>query len=564
MSALDGQKSPPRKRTLLKDIVLIGTVTLALLLNMANTTAVFIALPTIGDELDIVESKLQWAISAYSLSSGCLFLFCGRLADLYGRKLTFIIGSLLMVAFALGCGFAQDEITLDVLRAMQGIGPAAAIPAALGILAQTFPPSPMRSIAFATFAAGAPVGAAIGNVIGGVLTQLTAETWRSTFWFLAGLSALCAIGGFFSIDPDIPYALADKRVDWLGALLVTAGLTFIVFVLSDGSTAPDGWKTGYIIALLIVGVVLVVLFILWERFLENIHSSPDPDDASRQRWWTPPPLMPVSIWLRAKGKLAAMLIIVFFEWCSFNSFTFWIQLYYQDYQGLSPILTMVRLLPMFVVGVLCNVVIALVIGRVDVVILIVIGTLFTAAANVLFAVIVPSASYWAFGFPAAIISVFGADFVFASGTLFVAKVCLPHEQSVGGALFQTLTQLGTAFGLAISTIVHDARLAADGGAAQFAAIKDAMWTGFAFGIVGMILAILFLRGVGVVGHQKGDGGEDAERKEHDHETGRISRPHSRGEESGREDEREKSPGQDSVVRHSFVRSSVRPSLSLSL
>ncbi len=63
----------------------------------------------------------------------------------------------------------------------------------------------------------------------------------------------------------------------------------------------------------------------------------------------------------------------------------------------------------------------------------------------------------------------------------------------------------------------------------------------------MILAILFLRGVGIVGHQKGDG-EDAERKEHDHEAGRISRAHSRGEESARDDVREKSPGQDIVVR----------------
>lgn len=70
-----------------------------------------------------------------------------------------------------------------------------------------------------------------------------------------------------------------------------------------------------------------------------------------------------------------------------------------------------------------------------------IGTLLTGVANLLFAVIDPDASYWAFGFPAAIVSVFGADFVFASGTLFVAKVCLPHEQSVGGALFQTVTQV---------------------------------------------------------------------------------------------------------------------------
>ncbi|KAJ3001211.1 hypothetical protein NUW54_g6574 [Trametes sanguinea] len=89
----------------------------------------------------------------------------------------------------------------------------------------------------------------------------------------------------------------------------------------------------------------------------------------------------------------------------------------------------------------------------------VIGTLFTGLANVLFAVIDPAAPYWAFDFPAAILSVFGADFVFATGTLFVAKVCLPHEQSVGGALFQTLTQVGTAFGIAISTIVFDATLA---------------------------------------------------------------------------------------------------------
>ena len=69
------------------------------------------------------------------------------------------------------------------------------------------------------------------------------------------------------------------------------------------------------------------------------------------------------------------------------------------------------------------------------------GTTLTGTASLLFALINPSSSYWAFGFPAAVVGVFGADFVFASGTLFVAKVALPHEQSVGGALFQTMTQV---------------------------------------------------------------------------------------------------------------------------
>ncbi|EJF56000.1 efflux transporter [Dichomitus squalens LYAD-421 SS1] len=511
------------RRSMSKDIILIATVTLAMLLNTANLGAAAISLPTIGRDLNISEAKLQWIISAYSLSSGCLLLFLGRLADLFGRKIVFIGGCACMAIFGLGCGFAQNSITIYILRGLQGLGPAASVPAALGILAHTFPPSPIRSIAFATFSAGAPVGAAVGLAIGGVLTQLTAQSWRSTFWFLTGLSALCCLGGLISIEADVPYALPDKRIDWLGAFLITAGLVFVVFALSDGPIAPDGWKTGYIIALLIVGVFLIVLFVLWERLLERLHAQ---GGEVSQRWWTPPPLMPVSIWGRANGKLAAMLIVAFVSWCSFNSFTFWVQLYYQDYVGLSPILTMVRLLPMAITGVLCNVIIAVVVGRAPLVFLVGVGTLLTGTANLLFAVIVPSAPYWAFGFPAAIIGVFGADFVFSTGTLFIARVCLPHEQSVGGALFQTLTQLGTAFGLAISTVVFNATqknqaeslgvTLNQGGtnapkSAQLTAYKDAMWSGFAFGLFGFLLTVLFLRGVGPVGHRKADSDDESEK-----------------------------------------------------
>ncbi|KAI8974619.1 efflux transporter [Trametes punicea] len=516
-----GQRSPVvstrhsnDQRSFTKDVILIFTVTLAMILNTANNAAIAISLPTIGRELNIVEYKLQWIISAYSLSSGCLLLFLGRIADLYSRKWTFILGCAFMGIFGLGCGFAQDEITLDVLRGIQGIGASACIPAALGILAHNFPPSSLRSVAFATFAAGAPVGAAIGAAIGGVLTQLTEKTWRSTFWFLTGLSFVCCIGGITSIDNDVPYGLTDRRVDWLGAFLITAGLTFIIFALSDGSIAPDGWKTGYIIALLIVGILLVVIFVFWEHHLEQLHNS---HEASLERWWTSPPLMSVTIWTRAQGKLAVVLVIAFISWCSFQSFAFWIQLYYQDYVGLNPILTMVRTLPMCITGVLCNVVVALVVGRVPAVFLLATGTLLSGVANLLFAVINPAATYWAFGFPAAIVSVFGADFVFSTGTLFVAKVCLPHEQSVGGALFQTLTQVGTAFGIAISTIVFNATIAKSSltygvhvnksgtnapRPAQLVAYKDAMWTGCAFGFAGTILALIFLRGVGIVGHRE--------------------------------------------------------------
>lgn len=131
----------------------------------------------------------------------------------------------------------------------------------LGILAQAFPPSRARSAAFATFSAGAPIGGAVGTQIGALLTQYTKymfashcclaltpvsrrPSWRSPFYLIAGAACLCAIGGLFLIDPDVPSTEEDKRVDWLGAFLVTTGLVLLVFVLGQGSLASDGWKTG--------------------------------------------------------------------------------------------------------------------------------------------------------------------------------------------------------------------------------------------------------------------------------------------------------------------------------
>ncbi|EKM57838.1 uncharacterized protein PHACADRAFT_251711 [Phanerochaete carnosa HHB-10118-sp] len=505
------------QRSVWRSIALVATCTMAMILNTAGSSATSIALPTIGQKLNIVEYKLQWILSAYSLSSGCLLLLLGRLADLYGRKLVFQLGLLWMSVFHLGCGFSQNQITIDVLRGLQGIGGAAVVPASLGILAHAFPPSRARAIAFSTFAAGAPMGGAVGTLIGGVLTQLTAATWRSVFFLMAGLGVACFAGGFFAIDKDLPSTEKDRRVDWLGAFLVTAGLVLIVFVLSDGTIAPEGWGTSYIIAFIVIGVFLLALFVAWQYYLEKIHSDPDRAARAATKWYQAPPLMKLSIWTRMNGRMAAMLCISFLEWCSFFSWMLWVQLYYQNFLLLTPVLTMVRLIPMFITGCICNFTVAVVVGRIDVVFLIVAGTALTAVANLLFAVINVHSSYWAFGFPAAILSVFGADFVFASGSLFVAKISLPHEQSLAGALFQTMSQLGNSFGLAITTIIFNSVLAKDSKKAGVAvnksgtnapyfaqedAYKAAMWGGFAFGVLGALLAAVFLRQVGIVGHRQ--------------------------------------------------------------
>lgn len=79
-----------------------------------------------------------------------------------------------MGVWSLACGFAPTEIGIDVMRGLQGLGPAAAVPASIGILAQSFEEgSHMRTIAFAAFGSGGPIGAALGNVLSGFLTQWT-------------------------------------------------------------------------------------------------------------------------------------------------------------------------------------------------------------------------------------------------------------------------------------------------------------------------------------------------------------------------------------------------------
>ncbi|KAI5117894.1 hypothetical protein M0805_001551 [Coniferiporia weirii] len=488
----DPQKAVPLSRA--RAFMLVATCTIVMILNISCSSSASISLPRIGDDFGVPVDDLQWVVSAYSLSSGCFFIFFGRLADLYGRKKAFILGSLWLGIFSLGCGFANDIITLDILRAFQGLGPAAMVPASLGILAHAFPPSRARSVAFATFSAGAPVGGAVGLQIGGILTQWAPATWRAPFFLSAGLSALVLIAGVFVIDKDLPSEETDRRVDWIGVILVTAALVLITFVLGQGELAPQRWQTPYIIALIVIGVMLLVAFLMWQWYLER--------DTSGARC---PPLMKLSMWKRAHGKFAAMQCIAFLEWASFQSWTFWAQLYYQDYQGLSPVLTAIRLLPMFVVGLSCNALVAASVAHVPVVLLVICGTLLTGLAGLLFAVLEPSAPYWAFGFPAAIVSVFGADFVFACGTIFVAKISAPHEQSLAGGLFQTLTQLGTSLGLAVTTIVHNTILRREEGIvgknSQLDAYRGAQWTCFGFGVAGAIVALIFLRNVGPIGHR---------------------------------------------------------------
>ncbi|EKM77894.1 hypothetical protein AGABI1DRAFT_129687 [Agaricus bisporus var. burnettii JB137-S8] len=497
------------QRSTIKAITMVLVMTLMMFVNTGNTTSVSITLPAIGREFQADPSLLQWIMAAYPLSSGCLLLVCGRLADLYGRKKAYLIGTTLLAAFTLSCGFANNVLTLIILRGFQGIGAAATIPASLGILADSFPPGRSRSLAFATFAAGAPIGAAFGSAAGGALTEQTSKTWRSSFYLFAAVNVLCFIGGLLSIDNGRKWKYEDndaagaRRVDWLGAFLISAALVLILFVLGEGETAQKQWATSYIIALLVVGVLLVGVFIWWQWYLEKVQNHRPQEGNGTWNNRLPPPLMKLSLWARAKGRFAAVIAIVFLTWSSYMAWTFWVQLYFQNYVGLTPLQTVVRLFPLFVAGTLCDAFVGIMANHVSMIVITTMGTLGTSIACLLFAIVDPKVTYWAYCFPAVVLSVMGVELVYTAGTLYIAKISLPHEQSLAGALFQTMAQIGTSAGITISTVIFN-RITSNlaEGEDQLRSYRAAQWTCCAFGLTSMVLSLIVFRGVGVPGQKK--------------------------------------------------------------
>ena len=164
----DAVASPPKGHQRLGLALVL--ISIAQLMVVLDATIANIALPFIGQDLDISGPNLTWIVTGYSLVFGGLLLLGGRLADLYGRRRIFMIGLVVFAVASLLGGLAQSELLLLSARGLQGFGAALASPAALALITTTFPAGPARNRAFAIYAAMSGAGAAVGLILGGWLT----------------------------------------------------------------------------------------------------------------------------------------------------------------------------------------------------------------------------------------------------------------------------------------------------------------------------------------------------------------------------------------------------------
>ncbi|TXT04304.1 hypothetical protein VHUM_04191 [Vanrija humicola] len=459
-------------------------------MNGGEQTGLNIALPLIQTELDISESNLQWVASAFSLTNGCFLLISGRVADAFGRKRCFIGGMLWYGIWCLVGSFMHSGPGLIVTRAMAGAGASMGIPSGMGIIASNLH-GRQRATAFACFGAGAPIGAGTGMVIGGLLTAYASQTWRALLWIFTGLAAVIATFALLYVPADKQKGPGyDRRIDWLGAAMVTSGLVLLQFTVSDGVSAPRGWHEPYVPALFSVSIILIGAFFVWQWYLINKT--------------TFPPLLRLALFTRARGRLGAYYFVGFVAWTGFASISYHVNLYYQQVKLTGPLGAVVRFLPVPISGIICNIIVAKVIHRVPLQFLVCFGVFCTGLSATFLAVSGRDTNYWTFPFNAMYLVVIGADFLVPTGSIFVSLMALPHEQSVAGALFQTLLQLGGSFGLTLTSVMATtySKKSRERGDDEIDSIlhglQASFWLAAALAFTAFIIALIFLRGIGIV------------------------------------------------------------------
>ncbi|KAL5320676.1 hypothetical protein ACEPPN_011486 [Leptodophora sp. 'Broadleaf-Isolate-01'] len=275
-------------------------------LLILNVQSVVIMLPSISLALDIPSHRQQMITSIYTISSGCLILLWGRLADVYGRRPIYLIGSAVFAIASINIPFSPNEICFYALRALQGMSSAATVSSAVGILTSAFPIGKSRNKAFVIFSAAASLGSILGNLAGGVIGGFL--SWKWVFWIPAIPSVLATIMAVAVIPSPQPSSRHEAQgsptrfVDWLGAATVSSSLLLLLVALAEANVV--GWTTPWILALIVVSIVLAVLFVFWQRHLEK--------NSTQQ------PLMKVTMFKNL--QFSAIFVIICCFYGSFNSF----------------------------------------------------------------------------------------------------------------------------------------------------------------------------------------------------------------------------------------------------
>ena len=241
---------------------LVVVTVLASGMAFLDATAVQVALPAIGRELDASLSGLQWTVTAYTLTLASLILLGGSLGDRYGRRRVFVIGVCWFAAASLICGLAQNTGQLVAARALQGVGGALLTPGSLALIQSSFRPED-RARAIGLWSSLAGIAGLIGPFLGGILVD--AVSWRLVFLINVPFAVVVvAVAGRHVSESRDP--AHRGRFDYPGAVLSALTLGGVTYALIGAGTDP---ARPDVVAAAAIGVAAGVAFVVRERLARD-------------------------------------------------------------------------------------------------------------------------------------------------------------------------------------------------------------------------------------------------------------------------------------------------------
>ena len=413
------------------DKIILWLACVAQFMVILDVSIVNVALPSIGRSLHYSATGLQWVVNAYVLAFAGFLLLGGRAADIFGRRRVFLFGTFLFTAASLVGGFATTSGMLTGARVVQGLGGAFLSPATLTIIITTFS-GPRLPKALGAWGAVGGAGGAIGSLLGGILTAEL--SWRWVLFVNVPIGIAVIVVALSSLT-ELAHRNADTKLDVAGAVLVTAGLSVLVYAIVGTNQHP--WGSAVTLSWLALAAVLLAAFAFVET---KVATSP---------------LVPFSFF-RSRTTSATNLVM-FLVGAAFFAMWYFLTLYYQEVQGWSALKTGFAFLPQAIAIIIGAQGASRLLARLGAWPLVMAGTLGASVGFFLLSDLSPTSSYLTVILgPAMLISL-------ALGVLFsplaaAATWKISHTQAgLASGVLNSSRQIGGSLGLAVlATVAFDA------------------------------------------------------------------------------------------------------------
>jgi len=300
-------------------LIAVCTATFMLLLDI---TVVNVALPDIQRSLHSSFSDLQWVIDAYSLTLAAFLLTAGVVGDMFGRRNVFAVGLGVFTLSSLWCGVSSSSLTLNLARAVQGVGGAIMFATSLALIASAFA-GRERGTAFGIYGAVIGGAVAVGPLIGGALTS--GLGWRWIFFVNVPVGVVAVAITLVKVQESRD--THERRIDWIGFASFSSALFMLVFALVRGNA--QGWGSTLIVGLLVGSAVLLGAFVVAE-------------------WRQSDPMLDLALFRRP--AMVGTSVVAFTLAASIFSLFLYITLFIQDDLGYGPLAAGARFLPLTILA----------------------------------------------------------------------------------------------------------------------------------------------------------------------------------------------------------------------